>query len=794
MPEYDITSPSGRTITISGAVPPTQSEAEEIFSNLEPATETTEPAKDPRNISFDEFKKRKKIEDEKSFGEQAGEFVGGVASGVGQIFQTGAGAISETAEAVSAGDFQKILKSFPEGVAKAMFDLSELGEAIGGRAGDVFVGEEESLMRQFERSQQDILDAEKRQEGLLFGAEETLPQLTEVASIVGDPTNLIGLGVAGKVAKASRLGQTAQRAGEILDLPNKAVRAGLGAGVSKTAGAVSSLLQASEKPLKAVSKASKKLEKVAKKPRTMLQSLTEKTLLLQKGKLDGVSKVGLMMGGPFGKVLLGSELIGNKGAKLYKQSRDAQKIANIMSNPEGRLSFLQAVATNPSVSKGIRRFASSAKTEKAMNIAINSVTNGVSAGILQGVFAKLATDDIGAIGQAVGGGLAFGGLAPVGTRGGRGAPAQKGDFTELPVSLDPTQRARDLEALEIERQANPRNFRKEKANLDTFVDAFDKKGTDAGIGSGKEGTTFPDGVRELYASRGEGESLINMDKAEQAIKGDGINTITFVRTGATKKQARGQLESKIETITQDVAIIDVQIPKSDNRNKTLTNIRGINTDTLRQIANERNVDMNFLLGELVTLKQHIRQGGNFNDKGINSNAIVKLVNDGEKSLLIQIEPRNIVNMGDKPLASAQTPPPVTPTQEPTPSQVRPTPSQADPSNVPDFRGNAIKSKSLPRGRGERITSRFKTGADRSLFDFHGIRFRKKGSAQNRESNAPKAEAIRAEQEFLASVYGIPVDQVPALAQKFNESVKATGKKLHKEDKDSFNAIDPRTLL
>ncbi len=652
MPEYDITSPSGRTITISGAVPPTQSEAEEIFSNLEPATETTEPAKDPRNITFDEFKKRKKIEDEKSFGEQAGEFVGGVASGVGQIFQTGAGAIGETAEAVSAGEFQKILKSFPEGVAKAMFDLSELGEAIGGRAGDVFVGEEESLMRQFERSQQDILDSEKRQAGLLFGAEETLPQLTEVASIVGDPTNLIGLGVAGKVAKASRLGQTAQRAGEILDLPSKAVRAGLGAGVSKTAGAVSGLLEASAKPLKAVSKASKKLEKVAKKPRTMLQSLTEKTLLLKKGKLDGISKVGLMMGGPFGKVLLGTELIGNKGAKLYKQSRDAQKIASIMSNPEGRLSFLQAVATNPSVSKGIRRFASSAKTEKAMNIAINSVTNGVSAGILQGVFAKLATDDIGAIGQAVGGGLAFGGLAPVGTRGGRGAPAQKGDFTELPISLDPAQRSRDLVALEVERQANPRNFRKEKANMDIFDSVFDKKGTDAGIGAGKEGTTLSDGVKELYASRGEGEGLRYINEAEQAIQQDVSSVITYVKTASQKRGAGGKLESKIEPITQDITLLDLQISTPDNRNKTLTNVRGINNDTLRSIAIDKNIDINFLLGELVGLKGYVRGGGRVNDKKISSNAIVKLLNDPKalKGLMVQVEPRNIITMLNKPIA------------------------------------------------------------------------------------------------------------------------------------------------
>jgi len=664
MPKYKITSPEGKTMVVSGDVPPTEQEAIEIFESVKGETQPKveeSTLKDPRNITKAEFRERKKLEDEKSFGESAGDFALGVAQGVGQIASMGAGAIGETVEAVSEGEWSKIVKSFPEGVAKALFDMGEIGEAIGGRIGDQFVTDEEAFNRQFARFQQDQIDADKRQAGLIFASEETLPQLSEIASIVGDPTNLIGLGVAGKVAKASKLGKTAQRAGEILDLPNKAVRGAMDKSIRSTAQLADTALTKSAPVLKQASKAGRKIASVAKKPRTVIGKIAEKTLMLKKGGLSGVSTVGQIMSGPAGKILFGTEFVGNRMAKLYKQSKDAQQIARILSSERGRLSFLQEIATNEKISKGIRKVAGLGTTQKGMDIAMNAVSNGVSAGVLQGIFTKMATDDAQAIGQAVGGGLAFGGMtAPMGKRT-TTRQAQKGDFTEVPVALDPIERGRDLVAIEKERQANPKNFNKEKGNMILFHNAFDKKSTDAGIGAGKEGTTYSDGAKELYLARGETEGYKYMNDIENAIQDDSINTTTYVRTAATKKQAREQLKSNIEEIVQDLVFMDVQIPKAVKRNKTLTTGRAINIDSLRAIAGERGLDINSLMGELGVLKQHIREGGKFNDRSIQSNSIVQLFNDGEKSLIVQVEPRNIVSMRNKPLnaktPSVDTPPP-----------------------------------------------------------------------------------------------------------------------------------------
>lgn len=843
MPKFRITSPEGKTLLIEGPSAPTQQEAERLFTDnsFDAKPVVVDPPKDPRNQTFEEFKVQERINAEKSFGEDALDFAGGVASGIGQIFSMGAGAIGETIGAVSDGEFKKILKSFPEGVAKSMFDLGEIGEAIGGRIGDQFVGDEESLMRQFQRQQQDFVDSDKRQAGLLFGADETLPQLSEIASIVGDPTNLIGLGVAGKLAKASKLGKTAQRAGEILDLPNKAIRAGLGKAVKGGALGAGTVLKALDKPLKGVSIVGEKVAKLAKRPRSVVQEITEKTLGIKSGNLGAVSKVGFMMGGPLGKILLGAELIGSKGANLYKNSVDAQKIANILANPDSRLSFLQSVATNPNISEGIRRLANLRGTQKGMDIAINAISNGVSAGVLQGIFTKLATDDLGQIGQAFGGGLAFGGLAPVGpktirSRGGESRPSSKGD---LPVSLDPAQRARDLEALERERQANPENFNKEKANMNSFNGAFESKAGDARRGRGNEGILFPAGTKELYYARGEVEGVSKMNEIEGILQNDVVSNITYVKTGASSDglSARKQIKSVIETITQDVVLLDIQLPGDG---MTLSNTRGINVDVLRQIANERNMDMNFLLGELVTLKTHVRNGGKAGDPIMKENSIMQLLGEGEKSLMVQVEPRNIVNMKQKPLDTAINAPfvsppipeaPFNPNRPPSadvPEGELPSPKHlkkrvafnkkqvakqkkadkadakkrkefsdkpaSDPDNIPDFKGVSLRDRSIPLGANGRITSNFAKAVDRSLHFFHGIRSRTRGNAMNRKSNSPPEATIKAEQQHLADTYGIEFNDVPAFAKRYNEAVKAEAKKKNKEGLDNFVPPNPLDFI
>lgn len=664
MPQFEIETNDGRVITIESDQAPTEAQALAVVQNLSaPTDNTVEPPKDPRNQTFEEFKEQERINDEKSLGEDALDLAGGVASGVGQLVGMGFGAVGETFSAVSDGEFSKILRSLPEGMAKSIFDLGEIGESIVGRVGDQFVGEEESLMRQFQRQQQDFVDADRRAEGFTANPDQVLPQLTEVASMGLDPTNLIGLGVAGKLAKASKLGSVAEGAGRILDIPSQAVKAGLGKAVQLGALGTGATLKALDKPLKAVSAVSGKVSELASKPRSTVQNITEKTLGIKSGKLGGVAKVGMIMGGPLGKMLLASEIIGKKGANLYKNSVDARHISGILANPNGRLGFLQEVATNPNISDGIRRLANMGKTQRGMDIAMNAVSNGVSAGILQGIFTKMATDDLGQIGQAIGGGMAFGGLVPVGGKTNRstGGEARTGSKGDLPVSLDPKQRARDLEALERERQANPEKFNNEQANMGFFIDAFDSKATDAGVGRGNEGTTLPNGAKELYYARGEPQTVKNINDLEASLQQDAVSNITYVKTGAGSTTAGGQIKgSQIETITQDVSLLDFQISSDAKGNKTLTTARGINVDALRQSARETGISMDVLLNELTVLKNHVRNGGKVNDPAIKSNEIVKLINEGKKGLIVQIEPRNVVTMKDKPLGTARNAPFVAP--------------------------------------------------------------------------------------------------------------------------------------
>lgn len=710
MPQFKINTSDGRVITIEAVQAPTPEEALSIVSKMSASGgKTSEPPKDPRNQTFKEFKEQERINSEKSLSEDALDFAGGMASGIGQMIGTGFGAVGETFGAVSDGEFSKILRSLPEGMAKSIFDIGEIGEAIVGRVGDLIVGEEESLMRQFQRQQQDFVDADRRAEGFTANPDQVLPQLTEVASMGLDPTNLIGLGVAGKLAKASKLGKVAEGAGRILDIPSQAVKAGLGKAVQLGALGTGATLKALDKPLRAVSAVSGKVSNLASKPRSVVQDITEKTLGIKTGKLGGVAKVGMIMGGPLGKMLLASEIIGKKGANLYKNSVDARHISGILANPSGRLGFLQEVATNPNISDGIRRLANMGKTQRGMDIAMNAVSNGVSAGILQGIFTKMATDDLGQIGQSIGGGMAFGGLVPVGGKTNRstGGEARTGSKGDLPVSLDPKQRARDLEALERERQANPEKFRNEQANMGFFIDAFDSKATDAGVGRGNEGTTLPNGAKELYYARGEPQTVKNINDLEASLQQDVVSNITYVKTGAGSTTAGGQIEgSQIETITQDVSLLDFQISLDAKGNKTLTTVRGINVDALRQSARETGISMDVLLNELTVLKNHVRNGGKVNDPAIKSNEIVKLINEGKKGLIAQIEPRNVVTMRDKPLGTARNAPFVAPKMPLTPEATVIAKAEAEQA---DLRNRAVVATRISRlkKKGKRKTKKFK---------------------------------------------------------------------------------------
>jgi len=617
-------------------------------------------------------------------------------------------------------------------------------------------------------------------EGLAFPSEEVLPNTATTASIFLDPLNLAGLGITSKTAKALKLGKFGETAGLVMDLPNKATRKALEAS-AKVSGKASELgLKLASLPLKGVSAIGKATQVTAGSPRIALEAMTPK-------RFHSALMAGQVFSGPVGQALLGTELVGAKLAKSAKAAKELQHIASILGNPSRKLRFLQEVSLDPKVKKGVRRLAASVDSSRAVDVAMNAISNSVGAATLQGIFAKMATDDPEAIGQAVGGGIGFGGIsAPFGPKRKNVKVTDKAD-ADANVVTSETERPISILEREIERQEveGKKIFHNEKKNLADFNKVFSKKKSDAI--EGREGTTFSEGTKEFYARREGPEVVGYMDAIENAIQDNKVNNVTFVRTASTKEQARRKMVSKIEEMSANVVWVDTQLPKPDPRNKTLTTGRGINVDVLRAIANERRLDINDLGREVQALKDNVRNGGRIGDKNTENNQIVKFLNEGEQSLLIQVEPRNIISMGEKIVTPTKDSPKAIEATQATPSGVKS-------DNQPDFKGGFIKSKSLPRGRGERITARFKTGADRSLFDFHGIESRKKGNAMNRESNAPSQAKIKQEQEYLASVYGVPVDQVPRLASDFNSFVKAKGKALHEKGEGGFDAPDVSDFL
>jgi len=433
MPSFRIQPSQGDAIIIEAERAPTEQEAAEIFAQIgkvEPVKRPQTEFSDPRKMTLEEFTAKTKLDEQKDFTEKTGDFFTGVGQGILQMGRTAVGAVGETTQAASAGELSKIAKSLPEGIAKSLFDIAEIGEAIGGRAGDLFVPEDQAIERQFNRFMQDIEDQDIRRAGLIFSEEETLPQLSEAFSVIADPTNLIGVGLGGKILKASRLGKAAERAGTILDVPSNLTRRGVKQTIKAGARALGTAVRVTEKPLRIVSKLAGATEEVVGLPRVAATNITAKVLGLSPKEIAQVQNI-TKFGTPFvpalgslGKAELaaaGGRVITDKFADL---AVDASTVLKLLGDQTRQIRFLDAVLLDPSVSKSVKRAVSIAGTggEKALDIAFNSVANGVSAATLQGVLATLATDDPETIGQAVGTGLAFGGALPIGRVPGAAAP------------------------------------------------------------------------------------------------------------------------------------------------------------------------------------------------------------------------------------------------------------------------------------------------------------------------------------------------------------------------------------
>jgi len=369
-------------------------------------------------MTDDEIRAQIERDNAKSFSEKSSEFFSGVGQGMFQLARLGAQGISELGGAVSEGDFSRIGKTGAEGVARAMFDIADLGEAIAGRVGDVFVSDEEAIERQIKRRREDILDQEKRRQGLLFSEEEILPAATEVGSFVLDPTNLIGVGAAGKVGKLAGLGVKAQNA---LDAPNKLVRAGLEKGARLTAGVAGKTLTGAasvlDKPLGVTSSVLNAGGKVAGLPRDAVNTMLQKTLGTNIDTIRGITGVGGALTNPVTQTELLLKAGGNAAGGAGTVLKDAGIIMNILSDKDRQFRFLkQAMSADSGVSQKTRNLLKVAGTgtQKGLDLAFNALANGTSTAVLQGLMAKAATDDPEAIGSAVGMGLLFGGALPVG--------------------------------------------------------------------------------------------------------------------------------------------------------------------------------------------------------------------------------------------------------------------------------------------------------------------------------------------------------------------------------------------
>lgn len=385
---------------------------------------------------FEDFKRAREIEENKPFTQQAKEF----GSGALQVIKSIPGEISKFAgevQRVGAQDPAKLVKSLIEGGAKGGLETGKLAKDLIGSAGDLFVDEEQEIIREFMRSEQDQkLQEVFNEQGLLFDPSDVNQTITAGGSILLDPTNFLGVGAVSKLGKGVQLagkglkktgkgaqlgekiiktGKKIEGIAEVTEVPNRVIKRGLRVATKTTAGAAGI-------GLKFVAKTAEPISLLVGAPRRTFVKIATKMGVPSRFANTAFASASAIPGGkPVVLGLLATEGLGKATSKTSKLLSD---ISLILSKPSTQIRFLERIAMSDNVAKPIKRLAAiagSRGTQKALDMAFDAIGDGVSAGTIQ-VALTFAAKDLTAeqLGQQFGTGFAFG--APLGAAlGQRGA-------------------------------------------------------------------------------------------------------------------------------------------------------------------------------------------------------------------------------------------------------------------------------------------------------------------------------------------------------------------------------------
>jgi len=438
MPDFEITdSETGNTLIVTGDIPPTPEESEELFSLNASNVITPEPiAEKPRQIEFadpsnptqEEWLLKEQIDNEQSNLDYSVDILKAIPKGIFQMGKTIVSGIGEGFEPTpeQGGKFKRV-KSILEGGRRALWDIGELYEAAEGRIGDIGQEPDVKSERRRQRFIQDVKDADTRNKGLWFDSQQTQPNLTEAMSILADPTNLLPSGLAtqalkstAKVAKAVGVSQNliknAQKIQTVVDIPVNLSRAAVRAPIRGGAKVMSFGLNQIQKPIKIIGKVSGKVGDKAGDVRESVIDLAIKAVGASPEQAK-VAKGISMWATPFvpgfnsvDKLELGGKATRFASEVAIKKAEQLQNVMSILGDGKKQARFIEAVIEHPNVPTSVKKMASIAGAggQKTMDMALDAVAGSLSTGALQGVLTSIATTDADAIGQAIGGGGLFG--------------------------------------------------------------------------------------------------------------------------------------------------------------------------------------------------------------------------------------------------------------------------------------------------------------------------------------------------------------------------------------------------
>jgi len=190
-----------------------------------------------------------------------------------------------------------------------------------------------------------------------------------------------------------------------------------------------------------------------------------------------------------------------------------------------------------------------------------------------------------------------------------------------------------------------------QAIMEGLIEADKLRPTDAGLGKGNEGTTFPEAVKTFYeGSRGLAlkGSRKKMNDIEKSIKEFRPRFVSFVKTASKKGNnndmlkalANGELANKIENIAGNMQFIGTQTVPFASRNRTLSSGIAVNLDVLNGMIRE-NLVPNSIKDSMNDFARRIRQGEKMRD--IKDNDFFE-VSKQVSGLINQIDPRLIVEI------------------------------------------------------------------------------------------------------------------------------------------------------